>query len=362
MAVQVTEESFGRTKSGEEVKLLTLDDGEGLVLKVITYGAAINCIKVGEHKTDVALGFDSLEEYLSRDNPYMGAVVGRVANRIANGRFTLDGVEYQLALNCGPNAHHGGLVGLDKVVWKHSVNHDKGEVTFSHLSKDGDEGYPGDVMYNVVYGLRHDGKSPEVKQCVKIEMRAMVTKPTPLNLTSHGYFNLAGHDSGVEGLNEHLITMSAQQFTPINDNQIPTGEMKPVAGTIFDLTSPTRFGDVLDKCPGGDYNGFDHNLVVSTENKTSLAHVSSVIHKPSGRFLHCFSDQPGCHLYTANFFPSDDSLKGKGGAVYKKHGAFCLETQKYPDSVNHPNFPSSIVRPGEVYSHTVLYQFGEKKH
>merc|ERR1712080_494139 len=152
----------------------------------------------------------------------MGAVVGRGANRIANGRFTLDGVEHQLALNCGPNAHHGGLVGLDKVLWKHSVNHEKGEVTFSYLSKDGEEGYPGDVIFNVVYGLAPSGGHNEVKQCVKVEMRAVVTAPTPINLTSHGYFNLAGHHSGVEGINEHLITMSAQQFTPINQNQIPT--------------------------------------------------------------------------------------------------------------------------------------------
>jgi len=375
----VTEESFGHVKSGEEVKVFTLDDGEGLVLKVISYGAAINSIKVGEKKTDVALGFDSLEGYLSDDNPYMGAVVGRVANRIANGRFTLDGIEHQLALNCGPNAHHGGLVGLDKVLWNHSVDHKKGEVAFSYLSKDGEEGYPGDVIYNVVYGLKYDGAlsngedSKKVKgfKCVRVEMRAMVTAPTPINMVTHGYFNLAGHHMGLAGLHGHIITMpNARDYTPINENQIPTGEIASVDGTVFDLTSPTRLGDVLDKCPGGQYNGFDHNLVlmkVKPDNSykpidnSALAHVSSVVHKQSGRSLQCYSDQPGVHLYTANFFPSDESFKGKEGAIYKKHGAFCLETQKYPDSVNHPNFPSSIIRPGETYLHTVLYQFEETK-
>jgi len=342
---------FGVTPTGEEVLSFILSNNN-VELSVINWGATITSIKVGG--VDVVLGFEDMAGYTSSPprgkNPYMGAVVGRVANRIADGKFSLDGKEYHLAKNNGPNALHGGLIGLDKVLWKYSVDNDKGTVTFSYYSKDGDEGYPGDVIYNAKYSLDSEGS-------VKIDFTAMVSAPTPINLANHVYFNLAGHNAGEKGLEDHVMRMAANQFTPVSDKLIPTGSLASVAGSVFDLRAPTRLGDVLSKCPGGDNNGFDHNFVLSnTEGDVNF--VCRVDHPSSGRWLECFTNQPGVQFYTGNFIPTDESLKGKMGAIYKKHGGFCLETQKFPDSINHPNFPSCVVRPGEHYNHTVIYKLG----
>jgi len=351
MGTKITEDCFGATFEGTEVKRFTLSNASaGVTLQVIDYGATITSLKLGD--VDVVLGFDDMAGYTSvkAKNPYMGAVVGRVANRIAEGRFTLDGKEYNLAKNNGPNALHGGLVGLDKVVWTSSVEGDTGSVVFTHYSNDGDEGYPGDVLYNVRYSLSDDG-------AVKIEFSAMVGKATPINLANHVYFNLAGHDHGSKGLEDHVMRMAANEFTPVSDKLIPTGAVASVAGTVFDLRAPTRLGDVLPKCPGGNNNGFDHNFVLSN-TEGELNFVCRVSHPPSKRWLECYTDQPGVQFYTGNFIPQDDSLKGKGEAVYKKHGGFCLETQKFPDSINQPSFPSCVVRPGQRYEHTVVYKVG----
>jgi len=347
----VNQRCFGATAQGEEVTSFTLTNGS-VEVSLITWGATISSVKVGG--VDVVLGYEDMAGYTSTPprgkNPYMGAVVGRVANRIAEGKFSLDGVEYSLAKNNGPNALHGGLVGLDKVNWRAAVSEEAGTVTFSHLSHDGDEGYPGDVLYNVQYSLDSEGG-------LKIHFTAMVSAATPINLANHVYFNLAGHETGAAGLNDHVMTMAANSFTPVSDKLIPTGAVASVAGTVFDLRSPTRLGDVLTKCPGGDNNGFDHNFVLAN-TAGHLNFVCRVVHPGSGRWLECFTDQPGVQFYTGNFIPADDSLTGKNGAKYRKHGGFCLETQKFPDSINKPNFPNSVVRPGGQYQHTVLYKFG----
>jgi len=352
MGTIVEQDVFGATFDGKEVKRFTLTNASaGVSLQVISYGATITSLKLGE--VDVVLGFEDMAGYTSvkAKNPYMGAVVGRVANRIAEGKFSLDGVEYNLAKNNGPNALHGGLVGLDKVVWGSQVQAEQGRVVFSHSSKDGDEGYPGDVLYNVSYSLSDEG-------AVKIEFSAMVGKATPINLANHVYFNLAGHDQGAQGLEDHVIRMAANEFTPVSDKLIPTGAIASVAGTVFDLRAPTRLGDVLPLCPGGANNGFDHNFVLSN-TEGQLNFVCRVAHPPSKRWLECFTDQPGVQFYTGNFIPQDGSLVGKGGAGYRKHGGFCLETQKFPDSINQPAFPSCVVRPGTRYQHTVVYKVGQ---
>jgi len=347
MTTTVTQDVFGATDAGVQVDRYTLENG-AVRLQVINYGATITSIQVGG--VDVVLGFSDMDGYLSKKakNPYFGAVVGRVANRIADAKFSLDGKQYSLAQNNGPNALHGGLVGLDKVVWKAEVK--ANEVVFSHLSKDGDEGYPGDVVYNVRYSLSAAGE-------VELNFTAMVTAATPMNLANHVYFNLAGHKAGAAGLNEHVMRMACDEYTPVSDKLIPTGEIRSVGGSVFDLRFPTRLGDVLPQCPGGDNNGFDHNFVVSGHRDVNI--VCRVNCPSTGIWLECYTDQPGCQFYTGNFVPTDDSLVGKEGAVYRKHGGFCLETQKFPDSINQPTFPNSVVRPGEAYKHRVIYKFGQ---
>merc|ERR1711860_405931 len=239
----------------------------------------------------------------------------------------------------GPNALHGGLVGLDKVVWKATAESES--VIFSFLSADGDEGYPGDVLYNVKYSLSPEG--------VRLDFSAMVTAATP--------FNLAGHSSGDSGLYDHVVEMKCAEYTPVSEKLIPTGEIATVEGDVFDLRKPTRLGDILPKCPGGENNGFDHNFLVPGSDRLNL--VCRVKRPGTGVWLECLTDQPGCQFYTGNFLPVDNNLVGKEGAIYKKHGGFCLETQKFPDSINQLNFPNSVVRPGQVYQHAVVYKVGK---
>jgi len=343
----ITEDIFGEFE-GEKVHRFTLTNGK-IILQLINYGATITSLKVDG--IDVVLGFDDMDGYTSKNggrNPYFGAVIGRVANRIGNAKFSLDGKEYNLAQNNGANALHGGLRGLDKVMWRSAVNKD-GSVTFSYVSLDGDEGYPGDIIYNVSYSV-------DAEAGVKIDFSGMVSAASPVNMTNHVYFNLAGHKSGASGLEDHIMRMCCDHYTPVSDNLIPTGNLQYVGGSVFDLRFPTRLGDVLAKCPGGDNNGFDHNFAVSGHKDVNI--VCRVEHPGTGIWLECHTDQPGCQFYTGNFIPQDDSLKGKEGCVYRKHAGFCLETQKFPDAINQPNFVSCVVRPGQVYNHSVIYKFG----
>ncbi|XP_069463909.1 galactose mutarotase isoform X2 [Ambystoma mexicanum] len=275
--------------------------------------------------------------YLSK-HPYFGAVIGRVANRIAKGKFTVDGKEYELAINNGPNSIHGGLIGFDKKLWTPEVL--PNGVRFSLVSEDGDEGYPGELKMWVTYTL-HGGE-------LTINYRAQTTKTTPINLTNHSYFNLAGH--GASSVYDHEVCIAADSYLPVDDTMIPTGEVASVQGSSFDLRKPVVLAAQIKKF---QIDGFDHNFCVNLQKEQRYS--ARVYHPPSGRVLQVGTTLPGIQFYTANFL--DGSLKGKGGAVYPKHSAFCLEAQNWPDAVNKPNFPDALLRPGEEYNHTTWLKF-----
>jgi aldose 1-epimerase len=301
------------------------------------------------HLTDVTLGFDDLAGYQSKGNPYFGCTVGRVANRIAKGKFKVDGKEYTTATNNGANSLHGGIKGFDKVVWDAVPGYAADGspcVTFSYVSKDGDEGYPGTLTMKVVYTLTSDA--------VKIDYTATTDKTTPINLTNHAYFNLAGPESG--SILNHKVTLFASKYTPVDDTLIPTGKIDPVKGLPLDFTEEHKIGKRIDKMTG-DPGGYDHNFVL--DGKGPAPFLAARVEDPkSDRVMEVWTTEPGIQFYTGNFL--DGSVKGKGGVVYKKHQGFCLETQKFPDSVNQPNFPSSLLAPGQTYTQTTIYKFSAK--
>ncbi len=342
---------FGKTADGTPVDLYVLTNAKGSTAKVMTYGAILTELHVADRDgklDDVVLGFDNLKEYLA-GHPMFGATVGRVANRIAKGKFTLDGKEYTLAINSSPNAIHGGRKGFDKVVWKAEAlpKPDGVAVQFNYRSPDGEEGYPGNLLATVTYALTNDNE-------LRITYAATTDKATPVNLTNHSYFNLGGARAGdVLG---HVLMLAADEYTPADNTLIPTGEIKSVRGTPLDFTSPTPIGARIAELkpnPGG----YDHNFVVRGGGKSPV--LAARVYEPkTGRVMELFTTEPGVQLYTANFL--DGKRKGKGAIAYGKHQAFCLETQHFPDSVNHPNFPSTILRPGETYTQTTVYKFSTK--
>ncbi|KAL0879594.1 hypothetical protein ABMA27_003321 [Loxostege sticticalis] len=349
--VKLSVEDFG-TFQNETVKKFTWTTQDGFSVSVISFGATIQSVKVPDSNgviADVTLGFDDIDGYVHRNTPYLGATVGRCANRIAGASFDIDGKGYQLAKNVGPNHLHGGLVGFDKVNWDSNVEGNK--VTFSYLSKDGEEGYPGDLITSVIYEVKDD-------HSLHVEFKSTTTKKTVVNLTNHSYFNLAGHKTGATEIFNHVVSINANKITETDSDSIPTGKFTDVGGTPFDLRIPTRLGDVINK----QENLFDDNFCVNTYNQ-GLNFVARVVHPKSGRYLEVHSDQPGVQFYTANFLPqpSEPALVGKDGGGYRRHGAFCLETQKYPDAVHHSNFPSTVLAPGDVYVHKVVYKFGAEK-
>jgi aldose 1-epimerase len=342
--------NFGKTRDGTPVDLYVLT-GTRLTVKVITYGGIITEIDAPGRDgklTDVVLGFDNLAAYLA-GHPHFGAITGRVANRIAKGRFKLDGQEYKLALNNGPNSLHGGLKGFDKVVWKaEDASGPAGiAVKLSYLSPDGEEGYPGNLNVSVIYTVTPGDE-------LKIDYAATTDKSTPVNLTNHTYFNLAGPATG--SILGHELMLAADLYTPADDTLIPTGELKPVAGTPLDFTSPIKIGARIEQITG-EIGGYDHNFVLRG-GTTSPALAARVYEPESGRLLEVFTTEPGVQLYTANSLGG--SLKLKGGIACKKHQAFCLETQHFPDSVHHDNFPSIILRPGSTYTQTTIYRFSTR--
>jgi len=358
--VQVSREPFGSTQCGQDVFKFKLTNEQGVCVELINYGAAIVSLCVPDKNgtlDDVVLGFDDMDGYLGTRgrNPYFGALVGRVANRIAKGKFTLDGVEYALAINNGVNHLHGGVNSFSRVVWDWHCSAD-GRVTFTYYSPHMDEGYPGQCMAHVTYTLGAENE-------LMIDFKAMSSRPTPVNLCNHAYFNLAGHSSGCDALYDHVVQLNADFYTPVDAGLIPTGEIQSVDQTPFDLRSPTRLADVLHRVEGG---GFDHNFVVNRSRRPPhdttliadhLSHIGKFHHPKSGRVLEVYSDQPGFQFYTGNFLPSDGSLVGKTGQQYSKHGGFCVETQNYPDAVNQPKFPNPVLRPGEIYQRTAVYKF-----
>ncbi|XP_026080236.1 galactose mutarotase [Carassius auratus] len=312
-------------------------------VEILSLGCVIQSIRTPDHSgqtADIVLGYDDGEGYLS--NPrYFGAVIGRVANRIAKGRFVVDEKEYELAVNNGPNALHGGLNGFDKAVWTTEAV-DNG-VKLSHFSPDGDEGYPGNLKASVTYRLE--------KNTLSVQYHAQTDRTTPINLTNHSYFNLAGQ--GTPDIYDHEVTISAESYLPVDDTMIPTGEVKPVEKTLFDLRKPVLLGSRLKELPGP---GFDHNFCLCSPGDPPLERkCARVVHPGTGRVLEVSTTQPGVQFYTSNFL--DGTLKGKGGAAYSKHSAFCLETQNWPDAVNQPHFPDALLKQGETYTHTTRFTF-----
>jgi aldose 1-epimerase len=350
----VTRAPFGATRSQTPVEIYTLTNANGLEMRAITYGATITSLKVPdreEHLDDIVLGFDTIDGYLKAP-PYFGALVGRYGNRIAKGQFTLDGHTYKLATNNGPNHLHGGVKGFDKVLWNAmpAEGPEGVSVTFTRTSPDGEEGYPGNLQVSVRYMLTD-------KNELAIDYRATADKPTPVNLTQHSYFNLAADSGDILG---HELTLNASRYTPVDDTLIPTGELASVEGTPFDYRKGTAIGARIkaDNVQLKNGKGYDHNWVLNRTG-AALQRVALVVEPKTGRTLEIATTEPGIQFYSGNFL--DGTITGKGGRVYKQRTGFCLETQHYPDSPNHPSFPSSILQPGQTYASKTVFTFGVKK-
>lgn len=342
----IVRSEFGRTPDGKIGELFTLTNSNGVMLKLTNYGARVTELHVPDRKgqlANVTLGFDHFAGYLG-DQPYFGTIVGRVVNRIARGTFKIAGKTYQITTNIGPNTLHGGKIGIDRALWKSTpIDREDGPgVDFSHTSPDGDQGFPGNLAVAARYTLTHDN-------ALRVELEASTDRTTPVNLSNHAYFNLAGAGSGL--IYDHVLTLHASHYTPVNEELIPTGEIRPVAGTIMDFTKPTPIGQRIHDVPGG---GYDHNYVLHHVTGKPIL-VAKTYDPTSGRTMDVLTTQPGIQFYAGNSL--DGSFTGLGGK-YVKHGAFCLETQHFPDSVNHPHFPSTLLRPGETYRHTTIYKFG----
>ncbi len=343
---QIEKQVWGQSLSGEQVQLYTLRNTHGMEATVTDFGGHLVTLKTADRDgnfDDVVLGFDDLGGYL-RKNPYFGALVGRYANRIANGEFTLNGRTYHLARNNGENALHGGIEGFDKRVW------DSREISgpalqLTYISKDGEEGYPGTLTATVTYTLTDENE-------LKIDYRATTDKPTVLNLTNHSYFDLSGQFAGE--ILQHKVTINADRFTPINQHLIPTGELCDVAGTPFDFRQPKFIADDIDD---DDEQlklalGYDHNFVL---NGSGLRLAARVLDPQSGRVLEVLTTQPGMQFYTGNHL--DGTVTGKSSVVYKFRYGFCCETQHFPDSPNQPGFPSTKLDPGQEFRAQTIFRF-----
>jgi aldose 1-epimerase len=356
MTATVTQAPFGKMPDGTSVDIYTLTNVHGIEARIITYGAIVVSLKTPGRNgrlDDVVLGFDKFDDYLTRSR-FFGAVAGRYANRIGNARFTLDGKTYELAANNGRNHLHGGRRGFDKVVWKGDTFDRGGDVgvALAYVSADGEEGYPGTLNVSVTYTL-----TPRDELIV--DYRATTDKATPINLTNHSYFNLAGEGHG--DILQHLLSIDADRYTPTDDTQIPTGEIAPVAGTPFDFRKPTAIGARID----ADYEqirrgkGYDHNFVLNGGATATPHHAARVVDPSTGRTMDVLTTEPGVQLYTGNNL--DGSAVGKSGRPYGKRSALCLETQHFPDSPNHSNFPSTILRPGDTFRSRTVFAFGVQK-
>jgi aldose 1-epimerase len=346
----ISKADFGKTPQGQTIEIYTLRNAHGAEAQIITFGGIVTSLKVPDKSGklgDVVLGYDYLDGYLT-NNPYFGATIGRYGNRIANGKFSVDGKTYTLAQNNGSNNLHGGPNGFDKVVW--NVEKASGDsLELGYLSKDGDQGFPGNLKARVRFTLTDDN-------ALKIENTATTDKPTVVNLTHHSYFNLAGEGSG--NILNHEVTINADKFLPVNANLIPTGEFRPVKGTPFDFLAPHKVGERIN---AGDEqltlgNGYDHCWVVNKKSG-ELGLAATAYDAGSGRFMEVLSTEPATQFYTGNHV---DVAKGKNGHSYAKNSGFCFEPQHYPDSPNHPEFPSVVLRPGQTFKNTIIYKFSVK--
>jgi aldose 1-epimerase len=361
----VRKAAFGQTKEGVAVELYTLTNHHGMVAKVMTYGATLTELHVENaagKPANIVLGYDRLEPYLA-GVPYFGATVGRVGNRIARGEFTLDGRTYQLATNDNGVHHlHGGRKGFDKVVWRaEEVKSLAGPtVKFSYRSPDGEEGYPGTLDISVTYTLTDANE-------LRLDYHAVADKATPVNLTNHSYFNLAGDGQG--DILGHVMMIASDRMTKVDERLIPTGEIVPVKGTPWDFSTPTAIGARIQDVPGGPPVGYDHNYVLrkeedsgqlaSASRQAPIAQLAARVLDPkSGRTMEVLTTEPGMQFYSGNFL--DGSLKSRGGVPYRQYAAFCLETQHFPDSVHHSHFPSTILKPRSEFTSTTIYRFGHE--
>jgi aldose 1-epimerase len=338
---------FGKTRDGQAVDLITLRNSSGCEARIITYGATLIGIDVpdsGGKIDNVVLGFDNVADYENK-SPYFGATVGRVANRIALGRFDLDGKTYKLAINNGPNTLHGGLKAFDKKVWTiEKMEQSPPSVTFNLHSPDMEEGFPGNVDVQVSYSLAEDN-------ALKITYAASTDQNTPLNLTNHAYFNLAGAGHGT--ILEHVLKMNCSKYTPVDKDLIPTGEIASVAGTPFDFTAPRAIGARIAEVVGG----YDHNFCIDGHFAGQPVAAAQAEEKGSGRILEMLTTEPGVQFYTGNFL--DGTISGTGG-IYPKHSGFTFEAQHYPDAVHQANFPSIIFHPGDKYHQVTVYKFSAR--
>lgn len=351
----LTRSTFATLPSGDVVEAFTLMNAHGIELRAITYGGIITSLRTPDrqgHFADIVLGHDDMDGYL-RPSPYLGALVGRYGNRIGGGAFTIDGTTYRLATNNGPNHLHGGVRGFDKVNWRAEpfTREDAVGVVLRHTSPDGDEGYPGRLEAEVTYTLRNDNT-------LTIDYVATTDKPTHVNLTQHSYFNLVG--DGSRDVLDHEMQIRADRFTPVDATLIPTGELAPVEGTPFDFRTPTAIGARIDADHPQIRNGlgYDHNFVLNREGD-GLVEAMHVRAPTTGRTLTISTTEPGVQFYSGNFL--DGSITGKHGHVYRRRFGFCLETQHFPDSPNKPQFPSTLLRPGDTYRSTTVWRFGTDK-
>jgi aldose 1-epimerase len=348
----ITKAAFGQTPEGQAVELYTLRNSKGMEATIMTYGGIVTSLKVPDKNgtfDDVVLGYDNLGGYLT-NSPYFGALIGRYGNRIAGGKFSLDGVEYTLAKNNGPNHLHGGVKGFDKVVWtvdEAEVGEHGPKLELTYLSKDGEEGYPGNLKVKATYTVTEDN-------ALQIKFKATTDKDTVCNLTHHSYFNLAG---GGDVLG-HIVQINADKFTPVDKGLIPTGELALVAGTPFDFRSPTAIGAHINETNNEQIKfagGYDDNWVLNKKSAGELSLAARVSEPTSGRTLEVWTTSPGLQFYTGNFL--DGMITGKSGRVYQLRDAFCMEPQCFPDSPNHPAFPTTELKPDETYKNTIIYKF-----
>jgi aldose 1-epimerase len=347
---KVTSRPFGVLPDGKEVTLYTVKNSQGVEMSVMNYGGIIVSLKVPDKNgklDDVVLGYDSLSAYL-KSNPYFGALIGRYGNRIAKGKFSLDGVQYMLPVNDGENHLHGGTKGFDKVYWDIQVPADSSSLVLTYKSADGEQGYPGNLDMSVTYTLTDSNE-------VKVDYKATTDKKTVVNLTQHSYFNLSGN--AAQDILSHQLMIAADQFLPVDKTLIPTGELKPVAKTPFDFNTLTAIGARINEQDqqllAG--KGYDHCWVLKNGESKSLQKVSELYEPNSGRLMEVWTTEPGIQFYSGNFL--DGTLTGKGGVVYKHRTGLCLETQHYPDSPNKPAFPSVTLAPGETYQTSTVYTF-----
>jgi aldose 1-epimerase len=350
----ITKAAFGKMPDGVPVEIFTLRNARGAEARIITYGGVVQSLRMPDRKgkfDDIVLGYDNLEGYVT-NSPHFGALIGRYGNRIGGAKFALEGQTYTLAANNGPNSLHGGPKGFDKVVWTgKALTTAKGPaLEMSYLSKDGEEGFPGNLKVKAVYTLTDDNE-------LRVEFTATTDKPTVCNLTHHSYFNLRGQGNG--DILGHEVFINADQTTPVDSGLIPTGAFAPVDGTPFDFRKPTSIGarindpdTVLQYGPG-----YDHNWVIN-KPAGKLGLQARVYEPVSGRGMEVISDEPGLQFYAGNFL--DGTITGKGGAVYQRRTGFCMEPQHYPDSPNKPQFPSTELKPGRTYKNIIIYEFSAK--